>query len=1063
MQLYNMDCTGRRSNQSERDPDLGEDLSRDVASDDDIRDCDSIDADHHVIRATRLNVATLKRQHSSNSNNKNRNIHNNNHNSNNNNNSHSNNTFVGDMSFGGNAGSVSLGVGSGMGVRSPDHHGDLQMSHHHQFPTNHPLNALSNFMGISGLHGIPNLPHNDVLEKLKMQVRDFKEQDYAAAAHAAAFGQNLLPSSLNPAFSLPPTSIAQFEHRAQSLAAQAGGGSSGIGGSIGVANGNSQNSQHTGGNNVGVSGASCLTNGGNGLLGGANGSGGNGPGMGSGVGGVGGGGVGGASSGNGGFSFTSPTAPSSKDVNPASNSSTSSEASNSSQQNNAWSFEEQYKQVRQLYEINDDPKRKEFLDDLFSFMQKRGTPINRLPIMAKSVLDLYELYNLVIARGGLVDVINKKLWQEIIKGLHLPSSITSAAFTLRTQYMKYLYPYECDKKNLSTPVELQAAIDGNRREGRRSSYGQYEAMHAQLQMPQIGRPQLPGGIQQMSPLALVTHAANNQQVQAAAAAAAAHHRLMAPSFGQIGQMPNLVSHELEQRMVEYIKLMQVKKEQHSNAAAAAAVAAAAAAAGGNVAGVVGGDAAALARLGAPSTSNGAHLKQQQRQRSASPEAPAHEAMNALDISRVALWQMYHNNTSPPVSMNASPQGSGAGIIAGVNAMGVPNLNEQNSEALNLSDSPPNINNIKREREHEQSPEPCDRDDFHNQSPPVKRSALNFPAGFYLPSSMAAAAAAAAANFHQQNNNSNNHLPQDSDGEDGEDGDDDADTHNAAHNSMAQDVESNRPALNGHHHQHLHHHLQQLHHLPHGLQMPHHQHLVKNASGNQDKSDDSALENSPSTSAASTGGVGADTSNGNNACGDNASGHISPVSTKKKHLPNQQNNGGSTAMDCSSSGAGRAQSNSPSLGGVEDALNLLSGMQFRVSRNGTNANGEQQLVVNLELNGVNYSGVLIANTANNSNDASPSRADPQQKTNEANENNESVDATAEEAKNVSGSGTSGADGDIEDEDMADLASTTSNDETTPRNMSKNDGNGLSVITNKSALNDSNVNDAVMSAS
>lgn len=34
--------------------------------------------------------------------------------------------------------------------------------------------------------------------------------------------------------------------------------------------------------------------------------------------------------------------------------------------------------------------------------------------------------------------------------------------------MKYLYPYECEKKNLSTPAELQAAIDGNRREGRRS-------------------------------------------------------------------------------------------------------------------------------------------------------------------------------------------------------------------------------------------------------------------------------------------------------------------------------------------------------------------------------------------------------------------------------------------------------------------------------------------------------------------------------------------------------------------------------------------------------------------
>jgi len=42
--------------------------------------------------------------------------------------------------------------------------------------------------------------------------------------------------------------------------------------------------------------------------------------------------------------------------------------------------------------------------------------------------------------------------------------------------MKYLYPYECDKRRLSTPAELQAAIDGNRREGRRASYGPYPDM-----------------------------------------------------------------------------------------------------------------------------------------------------------------------------------------------------------------------------------------------------------------------------------------------------------------------------------------------------------------------------------------------------------------------------------------------------------------------------------------------------------------------------------------------------------------------------------------------------------
>ncbi|KTG44436.1 hypothetical protein cypCar_00043866 [Cyprinus carpio] len=115
--------------------------------------------------------------------------------------------------------------------------------------------------------------------------------------------------------------------------------------------------------------------------------------------------------------------------------------------------------------------------------------------MAKQVLDLYMLYKLVTEKGGLVEVINKKIWREITRGLNLPTSITSAAFTLRTQivkqnvneihpqvllmclvlflclrYMKYLYPYECERKALSSPSELQAAIDSNRREGRRPSY-----------------------------------------------------------------------------------------------------------------------------------------------------------------------------------------------------------------------------------------------------------------------------------------------------------------------------------------------------------------------------------------------------------------------------------------------------------------------------------------------------------------------------------------------------------------------------------------------------------------
>lgn len=73
------------------------------------------------------------------------------------------------------------------------------------------------------------------------------------------------------------------------------------------------------------------------------------------------------------------------------------------------------------------------IDLIYGFLSSIGTPVNRIPIMAKQVLDLYMLYKLVTEKGGLVEVINKKIWREITKGLNLPTSITSAAFTLRTQ------------------------------------------------------------------------------------------------------------------------------------------------------------------------------------------------------------------------------------------------------------------------------------------------------------------------------------------------------------------------------------------------------------------------------------------------------------------------------------------------------------------------------------------------------------------------------------------------------------------------------------------------------
>ena len=58
------------------------------------------------------------------------------------------------------------------------------------------------------------------------------------------------------------------------------------------------------------------------------------------------------------------------------------------------------------------------------------------------------------------------------------------------------------------------------------------------------RSPIPTNLQQMSPLSLVTHA-NSQN---------AHHRLMG------GPLPGIVPHDIEQRMLEYLKLFQAPKD-----------------------------------------------------------------------------------------------------------------------------------------------------------------------------------------------------------------------------------------------------------------------------------------------------------------------------------------------------------------------------------------------------------------------------------------------------------------------------------------------------------------------
>lgn len=212
--------------------------------------------------------------------------------------------------------------------------------------------------------------------------------------------------------------------------------------------------------------------------------------------------------------------------------------------------------------------------------------------------------------------------------------------------MKYLYPYECDRKRLSTPAELQAAIDGNRREGRRSSYGTYSEM--------VQRSPIPSS--QMSPLSLVSQQQHNlaraslgMQMQNGA-----HHPSHPQPLGQLptaGPMPGLAPSEFEARMVEYVKLL--NKELRSSASTPP------------------------------------------RQGSSSPPS-ATSPLNPLEMSRLTLWNLYNNNPTPPCSVE--PQKEPINLSDSNNAS-PPQIKREQTER----DPPPPAKRIQHDDDRESSP------------------------------------------------------------------------------------------------------------------------------------------------------------------------------------------------------------------------------------------------------------------------------------------------------------------------------------------------------------------------
>lgn len=92
--------------------------------------------------------------------------------------------------------------------------------------------------------------------------------------------------------------------------------------------------------------------------------------------------------------------------------------------------------------LSEKEKREQFHSNLFKFLHSQNISNLKVPQIGGRELDLYELYQKVINKGGSIKVTENKQWKDIVNEFNLPNSCTSASHTLKNHYEKYLLRYE---------------------------------------------------------------------------------------------------------------------------------------------------------------------------------------------------------------------------------------------------------------------------------------------------------------------------------------------------------------------------------------------------------------------------------------------------------------------------------------------------------------------------------------------------------------------------------------------------------------------------------------------
>ncbi|KAJ3597420.1 hypothetical protein NHX12_000947 [Muraenolepis orangiensis] len=98
--------------------------------------------------------------------------------------------------------------------------------------------------------------------------------------------------------------------------------------------------------------------------------------------------------------------------------------------------------ISRLYELGPEPERKTWVDHYLAFIDDKAMGMTNLPAVGRKPLDLFRLYMSVKEIGGMMQVNKSKKWRELATALNVGTS-SSAASSLKKQYMQCLYAFEC--------------------------------------------------------------------------------------------------------------------------------------------------------------------------------------------------------------------------------------------------------------------------------------------------------------------------------------------------------------------------------------------------------------------------------------------------------------------------------------------------------------------------------------------------------------------------------------------------------------------------------------------